>query len=296
LLALALMAPAGTYLAAQQADTTDPVVSAAGPRYQASGLHGFLFGKEYRTLWSTPISVPLLDLRAFAGGLKPVSKGGGQQTKSLLLVAPDGREFFFRSVDKDPSATLPAELRPTLAGDVVRDQTSSALPTAPLVVGRLLDAARILHGSSRLFVLPDDPLLGEFRTEFAGLMGFLEERIGGSHPVPAHWKGAKEIINSDSLIARVSRSPEDQADAQAFLRARLFDLLIGDWDRHAGQWSWALFDEKSPRRWVPIPMDRDQAFEPRGTDAISTAASWSSSTNPPGNPPPPASRRRSRML
>jgi hypothetical protein len=262
LLVLALMGFGGARLSAQQTETasSDRVMRAAGPRYQASGVHGFLFGREYRSLWSTPISVPLLDLRAFAGGLKPVSKGGGQQTKSLLFLAQDGREFFFRSVDKDPSATLPAELRPTVAGDVVRDQTSSALPTAPLVVARLLDAAGIPHGSSALFVLPDDPLLGEFRAEFAGLMGFMEERVGGSRPVPAHWKGAKEIIDSDSLIARLSRSPQDRVDASAFLRARLFDLLIGDWDRHAGQWSWALFDEKSPRRWVPIPQDRDQAF------------------------------------
>ena len=262
LLVLALLGSARGPLSAQETETASPdrVVRAAGPRYQASGLHSFLFGKDYRSLWSTPISVPLLDLRAFAGGLKPVSKGGGQQTKSLLLLAQDGREFFFRSVDKDPSATLPAELRPTVAGDVVRDQTSSALPTAPLVVGPLLDAAGILHGSSRLYVLPDDPLLGEFRSEFAGLMGFLEERVGGSRPVPAHWKGAKEIINSDSLIARLDRSSKDRVDASAFLTARLFDLLIGDWDRHAGQWSWALFDENSPRHWVPIPLDRDQAF------------------------------------
>jgi hypothetical protein len=145
-LVLAATVLGGGHLTGQQAETasSDRVVRAAGPRYQASGLHNFLFGKEYRSLWSTPISVPLLDLRAFAGGLKPVSKGGGQQTKSLLLAAQDGREFFFRSVDKDPSATLPAELRSTVAGDVVRDQTSSALPTAPLVVGPLLDAAGIL--------------------------------------------------------------------------------------------------------------------------------------------------------
>jgi hypothetical protein len=262
LMVLSLMGVGGARLTGQQTEATssDRVVRAAGPQYQASGVHGFLFGKEYRSLWSTPISVPLLNLRAFAGGLRPVSKGGGQQTKSLLLVAEDGREFFFRSVDKDPSATLPAELRPTVAGDVVRDQTSSALPTAPLVVGRLLDAAGIPHGRSRLFVLPDDPLLGEFQSEFAGLMGFLEERVGGSRPVPAHLKGAKEIINSDSLIPRLSRTPEDQVDAPAFLTARLLDLLIGDWDRHAGQWSWVRFDDGTPRRWVPVPLDRDQAF------------------------------------
>ncbi len=258
----ALAAADVAVVAAQQPDTAarEHVLKAAGPRYKASGLHRLLFGREYRSLWSTPTSVRVLDLRTFAGGLKPISKGGGQQTKSLLLTARDGREFFFRSVDKDPSATLPLELRTTVAGDVVRDQTSSALPTAPLVVDALLDSAGILHGRSRLFVLPDNSLLGEFRPEFAGLLGFLEERVGGANPVPAHWGGAREIIRSDSLIARLTRSSDDRAEAGAFLTARLFDLLIGDWDRHSGQWSWARFDDDLPRRWVPIPQDRDQAF------------------------------------
>jgi hypothetical protein len=262
LLGIALWASGWTPLAAQTPEGAPQarVTQAAGARYKASGLHRFLFGREYRSLWSTPVSVPVLDLRSFAGGLKPVSKGGGQQTKSLLLAAGDGRQFFFRSVDKDPSATLPPELRATVAGDVVRDQTSSALPTGPLVVGPLLEAAGIPHGESRLYVLPDDPILGEFRPEFAGLMGFLEDRIGGSSGVPAHWGGATEIINSDSLIARISRGPDDRAEARAFLNARVFDLLIGDWDRHAGQWSWARFGDAVPRRWVPIPLDRDQAF------------------------------------
>ncbi|MGZ8393088.1 MAG: BamA/TamA family outer membrane protein [Gemmatimonadales bacterium] len=261
-LGIVLMGSNGVRLAGQEPDSApqERRLQAAGPRYQANGLHRFLFGPEYRALWSTPISVPVLDLRTFGGGLKPMSKGGGQQTKSLLLAARDGREFFFRSVDKDPSATLPPELRSTVAGDVVRDQTSSALPTGPLVVGPLLDAAGILHGESRLYLLPDDSLLGEFRPEFAGLMGFLEDRVGGSRSVPAHWGGATEIIDSDSLLARMARGPDDRVEARLFLTARLLDVLIGDWDRHAGQWSWARFGNAVPRRWVPIPQDRDQAF------------------------------------
>ena len=262
LLGIALMTGGVRLLSAQEPDSgpQERKVQASGPRYQASGLHRLLFGREYRSLWSIPISVPLLDLRTFAGGLTPVSKGGGQQTRSLLLSAADGREFFFRSVDKDPSTTLPPELRSTVAGDVVRDQTSSALPTAPLVVGPLLDAAGILHGRTRLYLLPDDPSLKEFRPEFAGLLGFLEERVGGSRGAPAHWGGATEIIASDSLLARMARGSDDRVEARAFLSARLIDLLIGDWDRHSGQWSWARFGNDVPRRWVPIPQDRDQAF------------------------------------
>jgi hypothetical protein len=90
-------------------------------------------------------------------------------------------------------------------------------------------------------------------------MGFLEDRIGGPGPA-AHWGGATEIIGSDTLFARTAASADDQVDARALLTARLFDLLVGDWDRHAGQWSWARFGETTPRRWVPIPQDRDQAL------------------------------------
>jgi hypothetical protein len=251
---------AGTGLAAQGPPSRVDTIEAPGPQYRAGGLHRMLLGKEYRSLWTTPVSVPVLDLRTFAGGLRPVSKGGGKQTKSLLLVAPDGRQFFFRGVDKDASVLLPTELRPTVAGRIVRDQTSSALPTAPTVVARLLTAVGIPHAEERLFVLPRDSSLGEFQGEFGGLMGFLQERIGGADGPPSHWAGATEIIGTDSLFDRVGRSTDDRVDARAFLAARLFDVLIGDWDRHRDQWVWIRQGDSQPRRWMPVPRDRDQAF------------------------------------
>lgn len=249
-------------LAAQEPDTAgqEHVLQAPGPRYRAGGVHRLLLGREYRSVWATPASVPVLNLGTFAGGLRPVSRGGGQQTKSLRLVATDGREFFFRSVDKDPAAVLPPELRGAVASQVVRDQTSSAFPTAPLVVNRLLDAAGIPHGRSWYYVLPRSRQLGEFEQEFGGLIGFLEEGVGGRDGPAAHWHGATEILGTDSLSARVARTPDDRVDARALLRARLFDLLIGDWDRHADQWVWLRFGDSVPRRWVPVPRDRDQAF------------------------------------
>jgi hypothetical protein len=236
------------------------VVQAPGPEYGAGGLYRFFLGTEYRPLWTTRVLVPLLDLETFAGGLRPVSRGGGKQTKSLLLAARDGRQFFFRAVDKDASVILPAELRGTVAGDIVRDQTSSALPTAPPVVARLLKSAGILHADERLFVLPRGPVLGEFEAEFGGLMGFLQERIGGAEGPPAQWNGATEIIGSDTLIARTARSRDDWVDARAYATARLFDVLIGDWDRHRDQWVWVRYGDALPRLWLPVPRDRDQAF------------------------------------
>src|SRR5207245_1888161 len=82
----------------------------------------------------------VLDLSRFAGGLTPTGCGGRRQTKVLRLLGKDGRQYAFRSVDKDPTLALPPELRATFAKDLVQDQISSAHPGAPLVVAPLLDA------------------------------------------------------------------------------------------------------------------------------------------------------------
>lgn len=259
LLALALLG--GTLAAAPlNAQTRDSLTRVtAGPQYDAGGLYRFLFGAGYREIWTRPFQAPVLDLATFAGGLTPVNRTGGQQTRALRFRGADGHEFFFRSLDKDPSSVLPPDLRGTVAASVVQDQTKSALPTAPPVVSRLLKAAGIPHANPRIVVLPDDPALGEFRPVFAGLVGTLEERVGGSG-LAEHFADAVEIIGTDSLITLLGRSTRDRVDATAYLKARLFDVMIGDWDRHRDQWRWARFDSSEPRRWRPIPLDRDQAF------------------------------------
>src|SRR6185503_4890550 len=93
-----------------QADSAHYVLVAPSPQYEAGGIWRMFFGADWRDLWTTPTKVEVLNLQTFAGGLTPVKQGGGQQTKSLRFRAPDGRQFNFRSVDKDPSAVLPPDL------------------------------------------------------------------------------------------------------------------------------------------------------------------------------------------
>jgi hypothetical protein len=233
---------------------------AAGPQYSAGWFHRFFFGTRYRRLWATPIEVEVLDLETFAGGLRATRRGGGQQTKSLRLRGENGKEYSFRSVDKDPSGALPPELRNTAAADIARDQTSAAHPAGALVVAPILSAAGVLSAPPRLVVLPrNHPRLGEFAGEFGGMLGTIEERPDEGKD-EAGFAGAADIVSSDKLLDKLRESPNDQVDAPAYLAARLVDIYLGDWDRHRDQWRWARFGDEKPRRWVPIPRDRDQAL------------------------------------
>ena len=72
------------------------------------------------------------------------------------------------------------------------------------------------------------------------------------------FRGITEILNQSELYRRLDAGAGDHIDARAFLRARLVDLMIGDWDRHERQWRWAKFPGSD--LWEPIPEDRDQAF------------------------------------
>ncbi len=135
-----------------RAPTRQTVV--AGDHYSAGWLHRVLLGAHYRDLWAAPLEVEVFDLSRFAGGVTPTGCGGRRETKVLRLLGKDGRQYVFRSIDKDPTLALPPELRATFAKDVVQDQISSAHPGGPLVVAPLLDATGVLHAEPRIMLLP----------------------------------------------------------------------------------------------------------------------------------------------
>ncbi len=232
----------------------------AGTPYGAGWLHRLLLGAHYRDLWTVPLQVEVLDLAGFAGGLTPIKRGGGRQTTSLRFRGGDGHEYVFRSVDKEAAEALPPELRATLAERIAQDQVSALHPAAALVVEPLLDAVGVLHARPQLLVMPDDPRLAEFRADFGGMLGMLEERPNADPNGELTFAGAREVIGTAPLLERVDQGARDRVDARAFLVARLLDIYVGDPDRHADQWRWARFDKGEVHVWQPIPRDRDQAF------------------------------------
>ncbi len=253
-------------------DTVHIVPSTA---YRAGGLHRFVLGSGYRELWATPIRVEILDLDAYAGGLRPLERGGGAQTRSLRMEGADGRTYLFRSVDKDATRALDPVIRESLAADILQDQIALILPTAALVVDPILEAAGVLHAVPGLYVMPDDPRLGDFRAEFAGLLGLVEVRPDEADEEGDGFAGSPRIVGSESFLDRIEEDQDDVVDGEAYLRARLLDALVGDWDRHPDQWRWAAFDSAGLRVWRPIPRDRDWAFSRiDGMMALAVAGIW----------------------
>ncbi|MEZ4698993.1 MAG: BamA/TamA family outer membrane protein [Rhodothermales bacterium] len=235
---------------------------AANPGYVRGGVYEFLLGRHNRDIWALPVTVPYLDLGREAGGLTPVKRGGGMQTFSLRLRGADGREYGLRSIDKDPSVSLPQALRNTVARDLVQDQIASIHPYGAFAIPPLARAAGIYHSEPRLVYVPDDPRLGVYRETFGGQLMMFELRPDEDMSDFPNVGRSEDVVSAQKMYAEIEEDNDNRIDVEAFVRARLFDILLSDWDRHKNQWRWAEFDDTDGKGklYRPVPKDRDWAF------------------------------------
>ncbi|WP_052732767.1 metallophosphoesterase, partial [Hymenobacter terrenus] len=247
----------------QRPDFRDSTVTVAvNPSYDKHGrFHNWLLGKHYRKEWATPVKFRTLDLANDEGGLMPYKTGGGKQTASLKLRNEAGHNFSLRGIDKDPAAVLPEQLRTGLAKAVLQDQISAQHPYASFVLPPLGTAAGILHTNPVPVYIPQDPLLGQYYAQFANLPAALEEDAKDNQDNVASLGNATNLVGTEKMLERLLDDNDNQVEQVAFARSRLFDMWIGDWDRHEDQWRWSERKTKDgDRRFTAVPEDRDIAF------------------------------------
>ena len=243
---------------------TDTVRVVAGRHYNdRSALYRLFLGRHYRRVWAEPVIVPVLRLATAApGGLKAGKPGGGYQSISMTLEGVDGREYALRALDKDPQKTLSKALRATFLLNMVRDATSAAIPYGALTVPPLAQAAGVPHAHPRLvYVRLDENGLAAMSERFRGKVALIEEKYTTLSSRTPDLAGATAFMDSEAMLKTIYAHPAYGIDQPAFLRARLLDVWLGDWDRHEGQWQWASFKEPNGRvRYQSIPKDRDQVY------------------------------------
>ena len=245
-------------LCVAQTKTTTVV---AGKEYDRSKIHEWLWGKHYRKEWATPVTVPLLYLdTAAAGGLSPYQEGGGRQTKTLRLRSGTGKEYVLRSIDKSFGKALPEIYQGTFIENLLNDQVSIGHPYSAVTVPPMAEAAGVYHTIPSIRYVPFQTKLDSFNRDYANKLYLLEERPDENWEEAPHLANSKQIISTDNVLEKILSDNDNLIDQRAFVRARLFDMFIGDWSRREDQWRWAMVKDGKQKIYEPIPRDRDQAY------------------------------------
>lgn len=240
-------------------------------RTDKSDVFEGLWGKKYRDLYGTKINAKVGILDSIKGGLQVVRAGGGHQTRSLRLKDAQGREYNLRALKKSAVQFLQTTVfkdrdvtggfEETGAEDLLYDFYTAAHPYGALVIPDLASALGIFHTNPEIYYIPKQKALGNYNNDYGDELYMLVERPEENFKDLESFGKPNDIKSTDDVFERLRRDEKYKVDQDSYLRARLFDMLIGDWDRHQDQWRWSEFEDKDGNViYKPIPRDRDQVF------------------------------------
>lgn len=236
----------------------------------ASSIKKFLWGERYRKYYKTPVEAPTVNLDTIFGGLTPVRKGGGNQSKSLRLQDKNGTQYVMRALRKNAVQYLQAVLfKDQYIGNLfdgtktegfLLDVFAGSHPYAPFVIGDLSSAVGVFHTNPTLYYVPKQKALGTYNDDFGDELYMIEEHASAGHGNKASFGFQNKLLSTDDMMKKIHKNENTFVDEASYIRARLFDMVIGDWDRHHDQWRWIKFKENGKTVYRPMPRDRDQAF------------------------------------
>ena len=228
---------------------------------QVGGIHNALLGEHWREIYRQDYDFPVLDLAEFQGGMTILKRGGGNQTNSLRMEDKDGRQYTMRALTKDASRFIPYPFNQLQATNfLVKDNFLSTHPFTPLAIPKMGDAANIYHTNPKLYYIPKQPVLDVHNDVFGDEVYLVEERPSKEWEDQKTFGTPDDIMSTYDVAEKIKKGYKHRIDQKWTVRTRLFDMLIGDWDRHDDQWRWSEIEEGEMHIYRPIPRDRDQAF------------------------------------
>ena len=249
-----------------------------------TGFYKAIWGERYRKHYATKINAPTVNLDTMFGGLVPTRKGGGHQSKSLQLQDKNGKRYVMRALRKSATVYLQAmafkdqyiegQFDGTATEALLLDFYTGSHPYAPFVTGILSDAVNLFHTNPTIYYVPKQKALQSYNDSFGDELYMIEEHVSDGHGNLKSFGYANTIESTDNLMKKLRKDERYSVHDETYLRARLFDMVIGDWDRHVDQWRWAEFEDKKSKKIVykPIPRDRDQAFSIMGDGGLMNIA------------------------
>jgi len=247
--------------------------------FKKNGFYKFLWGARYRPYYGKSITAQKVNLDTLYGGLKVLKEGGGHQSFSLRLTDKEGKQYAMRSLRKSALKFLKFKLpgiafntedfRDTWAEEVISDFFTTAHPFMQIAVDPLAASVGVNHSDTKLYYVAKHEGLGEYNDAYGDELYYIERRPSeeqaGYEGYRRTFKDKEGVVtdyeSTTDMLEKLKSDESYTVDGRSFIRARIFDMLIGDWDRHQDQWRWIEYEnDKGDKEFMPVPRDRDNAF------------------------------------
>jgi Calcineurin-like phosphoesterase len=273
------------------------------PIYKQDSINEALFfktiwGRKYKEAFATPITAKVGNLDSLYGGLTVVRESNTNDYRNLVLQDKAGNLYNMRALQKQ--ALKVVNKRITLNNenpenqdiddpqnsDFIAPETygsefyTASHPYASLAIPTLADSINIFHNKPNLFYIPKQKSLKNFNVDYGNELYYISVAPSENNEGDRIFRYARDIETTDDILLKLRKANNVKIDEETYIKTRLFDMLIGDWDREPDHWRWALYHTKgNDSVYVPIARNRDDAFASLDGDILDVARSIFGSSN-----------------
>lgn len=225
-----------------------------------SKIYNWLWGKHYRELYTIPVRVPVLTLNTFMGGLDLVKQAPDfhgllfvNKQNQYLLLRPLGGATSFLESDFFQEMYNKKDFRDTYIDEFIKDSYTMINPYTFLAANHLAKASDLISIDSKIYFIPKHST----RDTVADGSG-IQDKLVNVIDIPN--LDESNVHTTAEVLQRLRVNKENKVDQDAYIRERVLDMLIGDWNKIPENWSWWSASKADSVVYEPIVIDRNHAF------------------------------------
>ncbi|MCD8264901.1 MAG: hypothetical protein LUD02_12720 [Tannerellaceae bacterium] len=225
-----------------------------------SKIYNKLWGRHYRNLYCIPIHVPVAPLDSIRGGLivlEQAKKFHGllltDPANNMYLLRPIGGSTTFLESDFFQSMYNKNDFRGTYTDAFIADAYTVINPYTFYVADELAREAGLSANNSRIFYIPANSTLDTIANGSR-----IQDKLVNISDIP-DINIQDQILITQEFIDTLLKDRQAKVNEELYIRERLFDILVGDWNKIPENWNW-IPEHKDSLLYDPWVIDRNHAF------------------------------------
>jgi len=220
-----------------------------------------LWGMHYRPLYYEPVSVKAASLESLFGGLsieRQIPKMHGlvlnNEDNKLYFLRPLGGASGFMESGFFRHIYHPEDFKDTYLGDFVSEAYTIAHPYTFIASGQMADKLGLLSFNPRVVYISQT---SESDTIADG--SSLKNKMVAIAEIPDINK-YEYVSSTAQLVDTLHINHAYTVNQEKYIRTRLFDILIGDWNKIPESWNWLGVRHNDTIVYEPVVVDRNYGF------------------------------------
>ena len=226
-----------------------------------SDLYNKLWGVHYRALYSIPVTAEAVTLQTLRGGMEIMEQAAdfhalilSDRLNRLYMLKPLGGSTSFLESKFFREMYNKKDFKGTYLDAFIGDAYTIINPYTFLAADRMAKAAGLNFNNPHIYFMQ-----GEEKGDTIADGSRIRNRLVSLRNVP-DTATRKNILSTVALLNQIRQDKSRRVNPEEYIAERLYDMLIGDWNKIPENWNWQANHTADSILFSPIVLDRSHAF------------------------------------